>query len=84
MCNKVWEGMNCLSIVDMKATLIMIIIHDVVNQESLIKFIEKRPGANKEVIIYDDKGDLALSFPRVLDDYNQGMDDCNIHSQLTS
>ena len=84
MYNKVWEGMNCLFIVDMKATWIMITIHDVVNQESLIKFIEKHPGANKEVVIYDDKGDLALSFPRVLNDYNQGIDGCNIHSQLTS
>ena len=54
MYNKVWEGVNCISFVDMKATWIMTIIHDVVNEELLTKPVEKRPGASKEIIIYDD------------------------------
>ena len=82
MYNKVWEGVNCLSFVDMKATWIMTTIHDVANEELLIKPIEKRPGASKEVVIYDDQGKPALPFPRVLDDYNQGMSGCDIHSHL--
>ena len=32
----------------------MIIIHDVINEELLTKLIEKRPGASKEIIIYED------------------------------
>ena len=68
----------------MKTTWIMIIIHDVVNEESITKPLEKRPGALKEVVIYDDKGNQALPFPRVLDDYNQGMGGYDIHSQLIS
>ena len=53
-----------------------------VNEELLIKLIEKRPGVFKEIIIYDDEGNIALSFPKVLDDYNQGMGGCDIHSHL--
>ena len=80
--NKVWEGVNYLSFVDMKATWIMITIHDVTNKKSLIKPLEKRPGALKEVVIHDDQGNLALPFPKVLDNYNKGMGGCNIHSHL--
>ena len=60
----------------------MIIIHDVVNEELLIKSLIKRPRAFKEVIIHNDKDNLVLSFPRVLNDYNQGMGDCDIYSHL--
>ena len=84
MYNKVWEGVNYLSFVDMKATWIMTIIHDVVNQELLIKPLEKRPRAFREIIIHDDEGNPALSFSRVLDDYNKGMGGCDIHSHLIS
>ena len=52
------------------------------NEKLLIKPLEKRPGAFKEVVIYDDEGNLALPFPKVLDDYNQGISDCDIHSHL--
>ena len=76
--------MNCLSFVDMKATWIMTTIHDVVNEELLTKPLAKRPGALKEIIIHDDEDNLVLPFPRVLDDYNQGMGGCDIHSHLTS
>ena len=48
----------------------MIIIHDVINEELLIKPLIKRPKALKEIIIYDDKDNLVLPFPRVLDNYN--------------
>ena len=51
----------------------MIIIHDVIHEVLLIKPIKKRPGTSKKVIIYDDEGNLALPFPQVLNDYNQGM-----------
>ena len=60
----------------------MTIIHDVINQELLIKPLEKRPGAFRKVIIHDDEGNPALPFPRVLDDYNKGMGGCDIHSHL--
>ena len=60
----------------------MITIHDVVNEELLTKPMEKRPGASKEIIIYDDQGKSALPFPQVLDDYNQGIGGCDIHSHL--
>ena len=52
--NKVWEGVNYLSFVDMKATWIIITIHDMANEESLIKPLKKRSGALKEVAIHDD------------------------------
>ena len=84
MYNKVWEGVNCLFFVDMKAIWIMTTMHDVVNEELLTKPIEKRPGASKEVVIYNDEGNPVLPFPRVLDDYNQGMGGCDIHSHLIS
>ena len=41
----------------------MITIHDVINEELLIKPLEKRPDAFNEVIIYNDKGNPALPFP---------------------
>ena len=62
----------------------MTTVHDVTNEELLIKPLEKRPGAFKEVVIYDDEGNLALPFPKILDDYNQGMGGCDIHSYLIS
>ena len=76
--------MSCLSFVDMKAIWIMTTIHDVIHEALLTKPIKKRPGASKEVIIHDDEGNLALPFPQVLNDYNQGMGDYNVHSQLIS
>ena len=60
----------------------MITIHDVIHEVFLTKPIKKRPGAFKEVIIYDDEGNLILPFPQVLNNYNQGMDGCEVHSQL--
>ena len=63
MYNKVWEGVNCLSFVDIKAIWIMTTIHDVINEEILTKPVEKRPGASKEVVIYNDNGNTALPFP---------------------
>ena len=62
----------------------MIIIHNVINEELLTKPLIKRPKALKEIIIHDDEDNLILSFPRVLNDYNQGMGDCDIHSHLIS
>ena len=79
-----WEGVNCLSFIDIKATWIMTIIHNVINKKLFIKSIEKRPGALKEIIIYNEEENRALSFPQVLDDYNQGMSDYNIYSYLIS
>ena len=62
----------------------MITIHDVINEELLTKPMEKRPGASKEIIIYDNQGKPILSFPQILDDYNQGMGGYDIHSHLTN
>ena len=84
MYNKVWEGVNYLSIMDMKAIWMMITIHDVINEELLIKPLEKRPGVSNEIIIYNDKENPVLSFPQVLNDYNKGISDYNIYSQLIS
>ena len=60
----------------------MIIIHNVINEKLFTKLIEKRPRAFKEIIIYDKEGNRALSFPQVLNDYNQGIGDCDIYSHL--
>ena len=60
----------------------MTIIHDMIHEELLIKPIKKRSGAFKEIIIYDDEGNQALPFPQILNDYNQGMGGCDIHSQF--
>ena len=62
----------------------MTTIYDVINEKLLIKAIEKRPGAFKEIFIYDNEGNTILPFPQVLDDYNQGIDDCDVHSHLTN
>ena len=84
MYNKIWEGASYLSFIDMKATWIMTTIHDVIHEALLIKPIKKRPGASKEIIIHNDEGNLALPFPQVLNDYNQGIGDCDVHSQFIS
>ena len=62
----------------------MTIVHDVTNEKLLIKSLKKRPGAFKEVVIYDNEENLALPFPKILNDYNQGMGGCDIHSYLIS
>ena len=60
----------------------MTTIHDVTNEKSLIKPLEKRPGALKEMAIHDDQGNLALPFLKVLDNYNKRMSGCDIYSYL--
>jgi Transposase IS4 len=83
LCNSVYDGVNHVTFVDQKAVHMMTTAHDVKNDELAWRDAATRRNAclkrSRETA-----GRTELPYPQLSEDYNHGMNSCDVASQLWS
>lgn len=82
-CNSVYGGVNHVTFVDQKAVHMMTTAHDVKNQPPAWREASTRRNACLERS-RERSGRTELPYPQLSHDYNQGMNSCDVASQVWS
>ena len=83
LCNSVYGGVNHVTFVDQKAVHMMTTAHDVKNEEPAWRDATTRRNACLERS-REQAGRTELPYPQLSQDYNKGMNSCDVASQLWS
>jgi hypothetical protein len=83
LCNSVFNGVNHVTFVDQKAVHMMTTTHDVKNEEFAWRDARTRRNACLERS-REKAGRTELPYPQLSHDYNQGMNSCDVASQVWS
>jgi Transposase IS4 len=83
LCNTVYNSVNHVTFVDQKAVHMMTTAHDVKNDELAWRDACTRRNACLERS-RETAGRTELPYPQLSEDYNQGMNSCDVASQLWS
>lgn len=83
LCNSVYDGVNHVTFVDQKAVHMMTTTHDVKNEELAWRDAATRRNACLDRA-REKAGRTELPYPQLSHDYNQGMNSCDVASQVWS
>lgn len=83
VCNSVFGGVNHVTFVDQKAVHMMTTAHDVVREDPHWREAKTRRDASLQRA-RETAGRTELPYPQLSHDYNQGMNSCDVASQVWS